>query len=91
MDTERDDLHKLGVNNATNAFKHTGLYPLNLFSETWTNAINTIGKGEKPSTGANYEIFVNANAPKLADCNSKLLRQDLKNVDGLHDIAIAHI
>jgi len=91
MNAERDDLRKLGVNNATNAFKRTGLYPLNPFSETWTNAINTIGKGEKPSTGANYEIFVNANAPKLADCDSKLLRQDLENVDGLHDIAVAHI
>ena len=91
MNAERDDLRKLGVNNATNAFQCTGLYPLNPFSETWTNAINTIGKGEKPSTVANYEIFVNANAPKLADCDSKLLRQDLENVDGLHDIAIAHI
>jgi len=51
LETERDDLRQLGVNNATRAFKRTGLFPYNPFSVSWTNAIETIGQGEKPSAG----------------------------------------
>jgi hypothetical protein len=41
---ERSDLqHLLGYNNATNAYKRTGLFPLNPFSESWTTAVETCG------------------------------------------------
>ena len=51
----------------TNAYERTGLYPFNPFAKAWTNAINTIGQGQKPHGGANYEIFLNDEAPQLSE------------------------
>jgi len=47
----------LSVNNATRAFKHTGLFLYNPFSVALTKALETIGQEEKPNAGMHYEIF----------------------------------
>jgi len=43
LQMERDDLQNVGINNTTQAFCQTGLFPYNPFSESWSNAIETIG------------------------------------------------
>jgi len=92
---EREDLHRVGVNNATRAFERTGLFPYNPFAEAWTEAIQTIGQGQKPKEGTHYEIFVNENLPTLTKSESKILRNGLNLEDSdlkeFHDIKLAKI
>jgi len=93
MDGEQDDLRRLvAVNNATNAFQCTGLFPFNPFSKAWTDAIETIGQGQKPYAGTQYEIFPNDNVEQLSESESTVLRQglDASNLN-LHDAAVAYI
>jgi len=56
---EHEDLHHVGVNSATNAFKHIGIFPYNPHAKEWTEAIQTIGQGEKLEAGTQYELFPN--------------------------------
>jgi len=94
LQTERNDLRGVNANNATSVFQRTGLFPLNPFCEAWTDAIATIGKAEKPSGSAHYEIFPNVDAPKLSETESALLRDGLQKIadtKNLHDIEVANI
>jgi len=43
LSAERLDLENTGINNATNAFQCTGLYPYNPNCESWSGAIETLG------------------------------------------------
>jgi len=92
---EREDLRRVGVNNATRAFERTGLFPYNPFAEAWTEAIQTIGQGQKPKDGTHYEIFVNENLPTLTESESVILRNGLNLEDSdlkeFHDIELAKI
>jgi len=92
---EREDLHLLAVNNATRAFQRTGLFPYNPFAEAWTEAIETIGQGQKPHAGTHYEIFVNENIPNLTESESVVLCDGLNLEDsdlrGFHDLEVAKI
>jgi len=92
-----EDLHHLGVNNATHAFQCTVLFPYDPFAEAWTEAIQTLGQGQKPKDGTHYEIFVNENIPTLTESESIVLRDGLNlNLDDsdlkdFHDIELAQI
>jgi len=92
LQKERDDLRRVGVNNATNAFLRTGLFPYNPFCEAWSDAIDTVGRAQIPDAGAHYEIFPNKNASKLSDSESKKLHEGFAS-NGLnsHDVAITYI
>ncbi len=78
LQTERDDLRRVNMNNTTRAFKRTGLFPFDPFSESWTEAIETIGQGQPKNAAAQYEIFPNENTPQLTESESALLRKDLE-------------
>jgi len=92
---EREDLRRVGVNNATRAFERTGLFPYNPFAEAWTEAIQTISQGQKPKDGTHYEIFVNKNLSTLTKSESIILRNGLNLEDSdlkeFHDIKLAKI
>jgi len=89
LKAERDDPRKLGYNNATNAFLRTGLYPYNPFSESWMDAIDSIGQAQQHSEGVHYKIFPNKDLPKLTDAESKILRDGLElHSLNLHDLAV---
>jgi len=90
LKAECDDLHKLGYNNATNAFLCTGLYPYNPFSESWMDSIDSISQAQPQSEGAHYKIFPNKDVPQLTDAELKILCDGLKlhSLD-LHDLAVA--
>ena len=70
---EHEDLHCVGANSATNAFKHTELFPYNPHAEAWTEAIQTIGQGEKLKGGTQYEVFPNKDCPTLTASESTIL------------------
>ena len=92
LKSERSDIRGLCVNNATNAFKRTGIYPFNPFAEAWTDAIQSLGQGQKPDTGACYEIFPNENSEQLAEQESAILCKGLKHLNpNFHDLAFANI
>ncbi len=91
LKAERDDLHRVGVNNTTRAFERTGLFPFNPFSESWTNAINTLGQGQMPNAGAQYEIYPNENAEQLTVAESALLRNGMQNCTLKRDLEVAFI
>ena len=58
LEAERLDLIATGLNNATNAFQRTGLYPYNPNCESWSGAINTLGLGNNNTKGqVQYEIY----------------------------------
>jgi len=94
---EHEDLRCLEVNNATREFQRTGLFPYDPFAEAWTEAIQTLGQGQKPKDGTHYEIFVNKNIPTLTESESIVLRDGLNlNLDDsdlkdFHDIELAQI
>jgi len=91
LQKERDDLRLVGVNNATNAFRRTGLFPYNPFCEAWSDAIDTVGRAEINDAGAHYEIFPNKNASTLSETESKQLREGFASNGLTHDMAVAYI
>jgi len=87
LSTERDDLQKVGFNNAMNAFWRTGLFPYNPYSEAWTDAMKTIGQAQPISGAAQYKVFPNKDLTQLSELESKSLRNGLELDDlKLHDI-----
>jgi len=70
------DLQNTGINNATNAFQCTGLYPYNPNCKSWSGAINTLGLATDSEKGkVQYEIY--------ATLPSRELSSDERNI--LHD------
>jgi len=89
---ERDDLQHVSVNNATWAFSQTGLFPYNLFSETWSNTVETIGCAQQKDAGAHYKPFANLDTPKLCESDSIKLHKDMEDHRlNCQDIEIAYI
>ena len=58
LEAERLDLIATGLNNATNAFQQTALYPCNPNCKSWSGTINTLGLGNNNTKGqVQYEIY----------------------------------
>ncbi len=76
----------------TQAFCRTGLFPYNPFSESWSDAIETISHVQQNDAGAHYEPFPNLDTPKLCDSDSVKLHEDMED-HGLNcqDMEIAYI
>jgi len=88
----RDDLQLVGVNNATNVFHCTGLFPYNLFCEAWSDVIDTVGHAQILDARAHNEIFPNTNASMLSDTESKQLHKGFASSRlNSHDVAVAYI
>jgi len=94
LSREHEDLRCVGVNSATNTFKRTRLFPYNPHAEAWTEAIQTIGQGEKPKAGTQYEVFPNKDCPTLTASESTILRDGM-NLEGIdihfQDLEVAKI
>ncbi len=66
------------MNNATNAFRQTGLYPYNPNCKSWSGAIDTLGLGNNDSKGkVQYEIYPTLPQKQLTDDEKKILRDGL--------------
>jgi len=78
LQAERLDLHATGLNNATNAFQQTVLYPYNPNCESWSGAIDTLGLGNNDSKGkVQYEIYLTLPQKQLTDDEKKILHDGL--------------
>ncbi len=78
LNAEWLDLHKTGMNNATNAFKRTGLYPYDPNCESWSHAIETLGLGNDDNKGkVQYEIYPLLPPKQLSIEEKEILRQDV--------------
>jgi hypothetical protein len=82
LEAERCDLRALGLNNTTNAYARTGVFPLDPFASAWTEAIETLGgvenariREEMPK--AQYEALLVGNLPIITDEEKKVIRADL--------------
>jgi len=74
------------LNNATNAFKRTGLYPYNPNCESWSGAIDTLGLANNDSKGkVQYEIYPTLPQKQLTDDEKKILWDGL-NVNPENEI-----
>jgi len=68
------------MNNATNAFERTGLYPYDPDCESWSGAINTLGLGysDNNKSKVQYEAYATLPQPQLSVEEKKTLLGDLK-------------
>jgi hypothetical protein len=68
LEAERSNLRALGLNNTTNAYARTGVFPLDLFASAWSEAIETLGGVENAREHearpiAQYETILKADLP----------------------------
>jgi hypothetical protein len=85
-DAEAKDLLECFENNATRAYERTGVYPLNPFSEAWTDAIDGLGVANEDCATLSYEIVpASEMMPTLTPEDQELLRTDL-DLDDKNDL-----
>jgi hypothetical protein len=82
LEAERSNLRALGLNNTTNAYAQTGVFPLDPFASAWSEAIETLGGVEnarerEARPRAQYETLLKADLPNIIDEERKVLREDL--------------
>jgi hypothetical protein len=89
LEAERSDLRALGLNNTTNAYERTGVFPIDPFASTWTEAIETLGgvenareREERPKV--QYEALAKLLLPEILDNDKKIMREGL-TIDPLLD------
>ena len=95
LDAERLDLLTSGMNNVTNAFKWTGLYPYDPNGESWAGAIETLGLGYNNIKGkVQYEVYP-LTAPIELSLEEKNALCNGTNVDAQNNITsiigVAHM
>jgi len=96
LEAEWLDLQTTGMNNATNAFKRTGLYPYNPNCESWAGAIATLGLATEDEKGkVQYEVYPTLPTRELSSEEQTILHDGLnmlqkKDITG-EDVAAAMI
>jgi hypothetical protein len=83
LEAERSNLRALGLNNTTNAYGRTGVFLLDPFASTWTEAIETLGGVEnarerEKMPKAQYEVLLKTILPVINDEDEKVLRENLQ-------------
>jgi len=83
------------MNNATNAFRRTGLYPFDPNCESWTTAIETLGLANDDKKGkVQYEVYPLHPLRQLSEEERNILHLDLKitaSNDITGDIGVATV
>jgi hypothetical protein len=82
LEAERKDLRALGLNNTTNAYARTGIFPLDPFASAWTEAIETLGGVENARERevrprAQYEVLLKGEMPEITEAEKMVLRANL--------------
>ena len=80
LKTESDDLRANGMNNTTNSYERTGMFPFNPYASAWTEAIETLGLGNDENVRAKvqFEIIAKQKPPELTVLEKEVLRAGLE-------------
>jgi hypothetical protein len=89
LEAERNNFRALGLNNTTNAYKRTGVFLIDPFASTWTEAIKTLGGIEKAREceerpKVQYEVLAKLLLPEILDDDKQILQEGL-TIDPLID------
>ena len=78
MNAEWLDMQNTGINNATNAFQCTGLYPYNPNCESWSGTIDSLGLATDNDKGkVQYKIYAMLPSRVLSDSERNTLHDGL--------------
>jgi hypothetical protein len=94
LKAEAADLLECFDNNATRAYERTGVFPLNPFSEAWSDAIDGLGSANHECRTRSYEIVPSEEKmPVLSPAEKSILRTnlDLDDKNDLGDFYAAEI
>jgi hypothetical protein len=73
LKAEANDLLECFDNNATRANERTGAHPLNPCAEAWTDAVDSLGKGNEECATVSYEIVPAEEKMPILDEDEKTL------------------